>query len=137
MKIKTLLFSSVTIFTLASCNHSDYQEHNNLDMRTYLDGKNAYAANCSSCHGKNGEGFNNLYPALNNNKLYTEKKTEIPCVIFYGRKGNVIMPSFKNLNNETILAITNYLMEEHQSEGKKDFYTLKSIEEKLKKCTSN
>ncbi len=137
MRNKTILSISFSLLWFVSCNPTDYKKHNNLEMRTYLDGKNAYESNCSACHGKKGEGFNNLYPALNNSSLYQNRSNEIPCTIFYGRKGNVVMPSFKNLNTETILAITNYLMEEYQSEGTKKFFDKNNLEETIKKCSNN
>lgn len=96
-----------------------------------LNGANLYTQNCSSCHGSDGQGFDNIFPPLVNSKWVTADKSVPIRIVRDGLNGEIEvngeiyrgnMPSFKaRLSMAEIAAIINHLRE--KSEGNHDEIT--------------
>lgn len=74
-------------------------------------GKNLYENHCANCHGKNGEGLRNLYPALEQSVILGET-AYLTCLIRNGTSGKETdMPGNKDLYAIDIAQIITYLNE--------------------------
>lgn len=105
MKIKVVLFlfSCFTGFILFNaCQSAD--EIN--QARYFVNGKNVYEKNCQNCHGANGEGLGNLYPALIDSKYIRENTNKLACDIRFGLNN---MPENKQLTPIEITYLVNYI----------------------------
>jgi cytochrome c oxidase subunit 2 len=68
-------------------------------------GEKVYAANCVACHQANGKGVPGAFPALDGSPVVNGPRAEQINVILNGRKA---MPSFKQLSDTEIAAVTTY-----------------------------
>lgn len=72
-------------------------------------GRNLYLTHCSNCHGKDGEGLKNLYPAINNSKKLADV-AYINCLIKGGTTDKETnMPANKGLYDIDIAQIITFL----------------------------
>lgn len=83
------------------------------------DGEGLYLSHCASCHGKEGEGFLQVYPPLVNSQYLGSEIARLPCIMRFGMKGKIIaggrefngiMPGNSRLSNDDLAALTNYLL---------------------------
>lgn len=71
------------------------------------DGEKLFLANCAECHQRDGQGINNIYPALAGSETVTGSGIDVALVLIIGRGE---MPSFKDaLSNAEMAAIINYV----------------------------
>ncbi len=105
MKIKVVLFL-VFAFTgfilLNACQSAEEIKQ----ARFFVNGKNVYENNCQNCHGANGEGLGNLYPALIESEYILENTNKLACDIRFGLKN---MPENKQLTAIEITYLINYI----------------------------
>ncbi len=72
------------------------------------DGATIYASNCASCHGANGEGMGQVFPALAGNDKLADANFVID-VVLNGRPGTS-MPAFGGqLSDEEVAAVVSYI----------------------------
>lgn len=93
------------------------------------EGEFLYQFTCSDCHGKQGEGFKDLYPPLKNSDwLKARTPQELACLIHNGHQGDIIvngklynqpMPAFKKLTNIEVSNLISYI---NQAFADKDKY---------------
>lgn len=82
-------------------------------------GERLFITHCASCHGKDGEGFLQVYPPLANSQYLGSEVMRLPCIMRFGMRGrivadgrefNTIMPGNSRLNTDDIAALTDYLL---------------------------
>ncbi len=97
----------VVLFFLIACQIKPYQE-----------GERLYTAYCSNCHMEDGWGLKGLIPPLANADYLSNYKSQIPCIIRYGIKGEIIvngktynteMAGIQGLTDVQINNIINYI----------------------------
>ena len=114
------------------------------DENPYKQGRVLYEVNCGNCHGLNGEGLGELIPPLVKADYLIQHKTEIPCMIIKGIKGEItvnnkkygtnVMPPNDKLTDFEITNILNYI---NASWGNnKEFIILNNVRDNLKNCTN-
>lgn len=70
-------------------------------------GRELFLDNCAECHQSNGQGLENIYPALAGNETVRGSGADVALVLMIGRGE---MPSFKDaLDSEEMAAIINYV----------------------------
>lgn len=104
-------------------------------------GEKLYQANCGNCHGEKGEGLRKLIPPLANNDYVPAHFEQIPCIIRYGMKGDIVvngqaynqpMPGLPTLEADEIKAIMDYMVDEWYSDIEKPSHG--NVSEKLGNC---
>ncbi|MCB9233002.1 MAG: cytochrome c [Bacteroidia bacterium] len=77
-----------------------------------------YETYCGNCHGKEGQGFRDLYPPLAGSDYLSKHETELPCLIRHGLSGTITvngktfdqpMPELPFLNPSQIADILNFV----------------------------
>jgi mono/diheme cytochrome c family protein len=84
-------------------------------------GKAGYVANCSQCHGENGEGIKSLVPPLNHSDFAIKNLDSIPCWLKFGLNHPITVgdtlydqPMYPgNLDEVQISNIINYMNDEY------------------------
>lgn len=126
-----VLFASIlTFFHLlaGSCQHP------------YQQGQALYELNCQRCHGDDGEGFEDLYPSINESPFLSNTES-LSCLIVYGSdylRGQqasdaaTIMPDNLHLTSVEVLNIVNYLSFK-MGDGRQD--AIEKVTRGLEKCT--
>ena len=85
---------------------------------TASEGQQLFTANCAKCHGREGKGFLRLYPPLTQSRHLIEDVEQLPCIIRYGQKGEIvvngvtfngIMPGNERLSDADIDAIITFM----------------------------
>jgi len=104
-------------------------------------GKVTYQQHCESCHMADGEGLRKLIPPLSGADYLTTHREQLPCIIRYGMKGEIMvngtmyndsMPANFQLNEIQITNLVNYLLENLQDgKGK---VTIEDTKEALNQC---
>jgi mono/diheme cytochrome c family protein/glucose/arabinose dehydrogenase len=94
-----------------------------IDNKVFAEGRQKYLNLCASCHGTQGEGIRRFAPPLKNSEWVLGEDYRLTMILLYGMEGPVnvngklydqpeilpIMPSFSNLQNAEIAAITTYI----------------------------
>ncbi|GAA5222255.1 c-type cytochrome [Membranihabitans marinus] len=85
----------------------------------YQQGKRLFEIHCQRCHGPSLEGFEELYPPINESPYILQHQPSLACIIQHGSnflqshsnsEDNVIpMPENHGLNAVEILNIVNYI----------------------------
>ncbi len=73
-----------------------------------VDGAALYAENCASCHGANGQGQGDIFPALAGNANLADTDLALNTVI-HGREGTAMPVWGDQMNDEQIAAVINYI----------------------------
>ena len=88
-------------------------------------GEAVYLTKCSQCHGVSGQGFQKLYPPLENSEYLTKHLSMLPCLIRYGStffekhqsgKRRTFMPAIHQLNSTDLLFLLEYLQQQHAAD---------------------
>ncbi|HHB90631.1 MAG TPA: cytochrome c [Anaerolineae bacterium] len=74
-----------------------------------VDGAAIYAENCATCHGPNGEGQGDVFPALAGNANLADTEMVIDTVL-HGRQGTAMPPWGNQFNDEQIAAVINHVL---------------------------
>ncbi len=123
-KIITYILFLFFIVALSSCLNGRKGDDSGIkDKKTFHQymvlGEKLYKTNCGNCHQDDGSGLRRLYPPLNNSDFLEKDKSEILCVIRYGKKGNLLvngitfdqeMPVNDELTALDISAISTYVL---------------------------
>jgi mono/diheme cytochrome c family protein len=81
-------------------------------------GEIQYKRHCLSCHQKNAGGIPGMYPPLAKNKVVSGDKQELIKIVLHGLSGEIevngeiyngVMASYKNLSDQDIADVLNYL----------------------------
>lgn len=106
----------------------------------FTQGKALYDANCSRCHGMDGQGFEDLYPGILQSVYINSSNMDLACVITYGSTyldrdkdtpQETRMPKNQHLTSVEVLNIMNYLSWEF---GNKEQYKIETVMQTLQKC---
>ncbi|WP_287417296.1 c-type cytochrome [Oceanithermus sp.] len=90
-----------------------------------VDGKAAYAANCAGCHQAEGQGVPGAFPPLKGNPVLVKDATYPALVVLFGLQGQIevngaayngAMPPLGHLDDATVAALVNYLLQEFNEE---------------------
>lgn len=104
-------------------------------------GKELYTQHCSNCHGTAGEGLRKLIPPLAGSDYVNQHLEDLPCIIRYGIKGEIIvngqtfdqpMNGIPMLETDDIKNIMDYMIQEWYPEQKKMSH--KEISGKIEAC---
>lgn len=68
-----------------------------------------YRKYCATCHGPDGAGLRELYPALTDSRYLDQKLEQLPCLIVNGAGETVVMPGFPQLQVAEIGELVSYL----------------------------
>ncbi len=130
--MKALYYSLFYLLFIAVLWHSCSQP--------YTQGKALYEANCSRCHGMDGEGFEDLYPGISQSSYLHDDNPDLACVITYGSTYldrdkkevfEMLMPENQHLTSVEVLNIVNYLSWEF---GNKKQQKIETVMHTLEGC---
>lgn len=76
-----------------------------VDEALKAKGEQVYSASCAGCHQANGKGLPGVFPALDGSKNVADKAYTINIML----KGKGGMPSFAQLSDEELAAVTTYI----------------------------
>ncbi len=125
---------SITILSCQNEQGLNYQ-------RYFVNGKGLYEANCQNCHGKNGEGLQQLYPPLTDTTYLRQNKTSIACLIrngsgggmnIHGREFTSPMPGNNKLATIDIAQIIVYITNSFGNQ--QGFYSDQAVSADLQNC---
>lgn len=122
----------VLLFALQAC--QSRQEV--TEQRYYSNGLALYKQRCSNCHGPQGEGFRDLYPALKGSeKIRT--RDGLACLIRFGStpealSGRQAMPANRDLAPIDIAYLIHYISNSFGNQ--QEFYDTRQVQEDLKHC---
>lgn len=89
-------------------------------------GKEAYAKHCQACHQPTGTGLPGAFPPLANNPNVNNNPEYVIATILQGKSGplevngktyNAVMPPMQHLSDDTVAAITNYVLSSWDNSG--------------------
>ncbi|UBM58871.1 cytochrome c [Marinilongibacter aquaticus] len=108
MKSKILCLLALALSACSSPEEMEYEQY-------LVNGESLYQTHCANCHGKEGEGLQNLYPALKENPNL-KNLGRVVCLIRNGEKAKEssngqAMPANPKLYNLDIAQLTTYLLE--------------------------
>ena len=111
----------------------------------YTNGKIRYKKFCSQCHGKNGEGYKELYPPLKNIVFKDFNLQQTICITKYGYEDTltilnngklykyvVPMPAMKELTPQDIAFLMTFMYSEYANKTK--VFKTEEIKKYLEKC---
>ncbi len=73
------------------------------------DGAAIYAQHCVACHGPEGQGQGDIFPALAGNQNLADLEMVVD-VVLHGREGTAMVPWGEQLTDEEIAAVVNYIL---------------------------
>ncbi|MGQ4277093.1 cytochrome D1 domain-containing protein [Pseudidiomarina sp. E22-M8] len=89
-------------------------------------GKEAYAKHCQACHQLTGTGLPGAFPPLADNPNVNNNPEYVIATILQGKSGplevngktyNAVMPPMQHLSDDTVAAITNYVLSSWDNSG--------------------
>ena len=83
--VLAIISSLVFMMLLVSCQSNEQLEF----ARYYSSGSMVYQNRCQNCHGRNGEGLQQLIPPLTDSVYLRANKNTLACAIKYGQKGKI------------------------------------------------
>jgi len=128
--IKTILLFGLSWYLFDACSANPYKS-----------GEVLYGNFCASCHGKDGEGFGEIYPPIANSDYLKNHADELTCLIKYGMwdtitvNGKVYkepMPENLRLDDIAINNIVNYV--NYAWPYKKGYTTIIEVRAQLEDC---
>jgi len=93
--VSALFLLIVSILMFSCINDQDIEF-----KRAYTAGAVVYQSHCQNCHGSNGEGLSALMPPLTDSVYLKQNKTQLPCILKYGLKGDLIIVHGKPYQNQ-------------------------------------
>jgi len=107
---------SLLISPISSCNTLSEKEI--VYRQSFDSGKAIYEDECQKCHKSDGEGLGTLYPPLVNSDYLQSGLDRLPCIIYKGLKGEIMvngkkynweMPAHKDMDEIQMSAILTYI----------------------------
>ena len=104
-------------------------------------GERLYQANCSGCHGVEGEGFRGLVPPLAGADYWQERREDLPCIITKGMEGEILvngksfnqpMAGIENLTISQVQSLINFMEKQWGDPNRKSSY--QDIKDLLETC---
>ena len=112
----TFISISLLLQFASSCNPLTEKE---IEYRqSFESGKAIYEDECQKCHKAHGEGLGTLYPPLANSDYLQSHLDQLPCIVYNGLKGEIIvngkkfnweMPAHKTMDEIQMSAILTYV----------------------------
>lgn len=108
----------LVLFTLSTLHQGCVSEQEKEKRQQFAKGKMLYEKHCQRCHKADGEGFEQLYPPLNEVNWLKRHKGKVPCIIQHGMKGpikvggeiyNQPMPGVQDLTAYEITHLMTYM----------------------------
>ena len=122
-----LIMTLIAQFSGAQTSTSEPMVHAaEVASATQVDGQAAYLANCSACHQPTGLGLPNAFPPLAGSDYLLKDKNRAIEVVLIGLAGKVtvngldynnVMPAQPHLDDSTIAAILNYVLNSWGNQG--------------------
>ena len=94
-----------------------------------VNGRSVYTTHCERCHGSQGEGLGQLYPALTDSTLTTARRGELPCLV---KNGTEEMPANAALSPIEIAYVLTYIGNSFGNSS--DMFTQEEIQAALEGC---
>ncbi|MGR3809194.1 c-type cytochrome [Jiulongibacter sp. NS-SX5] len=116
--------SKVSYFFLFLVSLSSCSSSSDLEYEQYLvNGEILYKNQCANCHGQEGEGLRQLYPALNDNAVLADQ-SKVVCLIKNGIRADQsstkqAMPGNSDLFDLDIAQLVTYLNAQFSDTEKK------------------
>ncbi|MFT5750077.1 MAG: mono/diheme cytochrome c family protein [Ancylomarina sp.] len=142
MKILKIILLSLFAFTFFSCADSNKKTLVNQGIISKIEmekGAQIYRAKCMTCHRKNGEGLNRVYPPLANSDFLEKKMEDAIRMVKYGsgdeikvngKKYKSYMPA-SGLKEKDLSLVFNYILNSWgNSYGRIEPETIRNIKEK-------
>jgi mono/diheme cytochrome c family protein len=135
LSIFTILLS---LIAFGSCNEADRKKQQYISY-----GRLVYQKQCTNCHQNDGNGYEELYPPLNNSDYLMEDPLNSLCLIVNGAKGEMVvngktynqpMPDFSHLKADELAKLLTYITNAWDNKGK--LYTDEEIAKALKDCSN-
>jgi cytochrome c551 len=104
-------------------------------------GESLYNGQCSSCHGKEGEGLGQLIPPIADSDFIKDNRGLLSCIIVYGVEGPMMvngvvydgnMPGMPKLTKVEVANIINYIHEKWYKD--KPLKTVPEVAKELESC---
>lgn len=112
----------VLAITFMACNSTSTKKVQTEELKVVQQeqhpGEVQYKRHCLSCHQKDAGGIPGMYPPLANNKVVSGEKEPLINIVLHGLSGEIevngetyngVMASYKNLSDEDIANVLNYL----------------------------
>jgi mono/diheme cytochrome c family protein len=109
--------------------------------RYFINGREIYEQHCENCHGKQGQGLNELIPPLTDTTFLKSNKERLACFVKFGFSDSITvnrtvyqgkMPSEGHLTNIDIAQVITYVT--NSFGNKQGLYEVKEAEKDLKNC---
>ncbi|MGB0429546.1 MAG: c-type cytochrome [Bacteroidia bacterium] len=136
MKYIAIGIFGLVIYGLSSCHNSDRKRQQYISM-----GRMVYQKQCTNCHQKDGNGYEALYPPLNNSDYLNQDPLKSLCIIINGAKGEMVvngstynmpMPNFRHLKADELAKLMTYITNSWDNKGR--LYTDEEMAEAMQKC---
>ncbi len=136
MKYFFSLFLIYSFLILQGCT-----EHSREFQIHYTNGKIRYQKFCAQCHGKNSEGYKELYPPLTKERLKQYSLEQIICISKNGLKDTLTigktvyklpMPPIAEITSKDLAFLMTYLYSKYFNED--SVFAEQTVAQALKKC---
>lgn len=127
---RLLISSFLFALVIQSCSSDSLKKQQFISQ-----GKLVYQKQCIHCHQGDGNGYEKLYPPINQADFFTKDPLQSICHIVNGLEGEILvngetynmpMPKFNHLTNDELAKLLTYLDNAWQNKGK--LYSAKEIE---------
>lgn len=118
-------------------------ESKKAKRQQFARGQILYERHCQRCHKKDGEGFKELYPPLNQADYMENNEDLVACIIKYGMNGRVMvngkaynlkMTGNKGLSDHDITQIMTYIYNAWDNDRSK--FEVQAVKQALSSCDS-
>ncbi|MBI1184193.1 c-type cytochrome [bacterium] len=136
--IKTVLVFVFAFVLLAGCNDADRKKQQFISL-----GRLVYQKQCANCHQDNGNGYEALYPPINQSDYFLANPLNSLCLIVNGaeepmtvngKEYNLPMPSFAHLKPDELAKLLTYLSNSWDNDG--SFYSEEDVTKTLATCSN-
>lgn len=132
------IITLLVFIALVSCDEADRKKQQYISY-----GRLVYQKQCTNCHQDDGNGYEQLYPPINNSDYLNGDPFRSLCLIVNGAKGEMVvngktynqpMPEFSHLKADELAKLLTYITNAWDNNGR--LYTDKEIAQALKKCAN-
>ena len=110
-------------------------------QQDFARGKLLYQKHCQNCHKEDGQGYEQLYPPLNQVDYMQENPEKVACILRYGMNGpvtikgqeyNLYMPGNQQLSDHRLAQLMTYIYNDWGNEHPR--FTADFISKSLSGC---